>query len=209
MNILDVFSLAIPEVGVIRAAKYRDHRGYFHETFRTSDVERRAPFLDGIEIRQTNSSFSRAGTVRGMHFQWDPPMGKLVRTVYGRMIDLVLDVRPASSTYGAMLAYDMPSNDEWTDLIWVPPGFAHGNAFPDDCYIEYLCTAEYNPAGEAGISPLAPDLDWSLVDRSLAAEIHNLLEGAPLITDKDRRAMRAADWARDARSSAPAFSCPP
>jgi dTDP-4-dehydrorhamnose 3,5-epimerase len=141
-----------------------------------------------------------------MHFQWDPPMGKLVRTVHGRMIDLVLDVRPASPTFGRMLAYDMPANDEWADLIWIPPGFAHGNAFPTDTYIEYLCTGEYNPQGEAGVSPLASDLDWSLVDASLADEIRSLIGNGLLIADKDRAAPMATDWARDPRASSPVFS---
>jgi dTDP-4-dehydrorhamnose 3,5-epimerase len=206
MNILEVRSLAFPEIKVIRAGKYRDHRGYFFETFRQSEIERSAPFLRGFPFVQTNSSFSRAGTVRGMHFQWDPPMGKLVRTVQGRMIDLVLDVRPASPTFGQMLAYDMPANDEWADLIWIPPGFAHGNAFPVDTYIEYLCTGEYNAQGEAGVSPLAPDLDWSLIDVALAEEVRAIIGNGLLITDKDRAALKAADWACDPRARAPVFS---
>jgi dTDP-4-dehydrorhamnose 3,5-epimerase len=206
MNIVDVRTLAFPEVKVIRAAKYRDHRGYFFETFRKTDLERHAAFLAGLEVVQANASFSRAGTVRGMHFQWDPPMGKLVRTVHGRMIDLVLDVRPASPTFGRMLAYDMPANDEWADLIWIPPGFAHGNAFPTDCHIEYLCTGEYNAAGEGAVSPLAPDVDWSLVEVRLAEEIRALMGNGLLITDKDRSALSAAQWARDDRASSPVFS---
>ncbi len=206
MNIVDVRTLALPEVKVIRTAKYRDHRGHFFESFRRSDIERHAPFLDGAELVQANASFSRAGTVRGLHFQWDPPMGKLVRTVHGRMIDLVLDVRPVSPTFGRLVAYDMPANDEWADLIWIPPGFAHGNAFPTDCHIEYLCTAEYNPRGEAGLSPLAADIDWSLVDEPLAEELRCLMAGELLMTDKDRTALTTAAWARDPRASVSLFS---
>jgi dTDP-4-dehydrorhamnose 3,5-epimerase len=206
MNVLDVRALAIPEVKVIRVGRYRDHRGHFFESFRTSDLARHAPFLGQSSFVQGNASFSRVGTVRGMHFQWDPPMGKLVRTVHGRTIDLVLDVRPASETFGDMIALDMPASDEWADLIWVPPGFAHGNAFPADTFIEYLCTAEYNAMAEETISPLAADINWSTVDTALAAEVRSLFEGALLITEKDRTGMSIGHWARDPRSSSPVFS---
>jgi dTDP-4-dehydrorhamnose 3,5-epimerase len=209
MKIIHIGSLEFPEVKVIRAAKYRDARGYFYEPFRRSEIERAAPFLRGVQFPQSNASFSRAGTVRGMHFQWDPPMGKLVRTVHGRMIDLVLDVRPISPTYGRIAAVDMPASEEWADLIWVPPGFAHGNVFPMDTYIEYLCSGEYNPRGEAGVSLLAPDIDWSGVNSRLREEIQSFLGGATLMTEKDRTALTAGAWARDPRASSPVFSAGP
>jgi dTDP-4-dehydrorhamnose 3,5-epimerase len=199
MKILEVNELAIREVKVIRVAKFRDARGYFFEHYRRSTVDD-LPFLQDLAFVQANSSFSRAGTIRGLHFQWNPYMGKLVRTVHGRMVDLVLDIRKATPTFGCMLAYDMPVHDEYADLIWVPPGFAHGNVFPQDTYIEYLCTGEYNPSCEAGISPLAPDIDWSLCAPDLKRLFETTAANSPLMTDKDRSALTVGAWEKDPRS---------
>ena len=110
MKILDVFDLAIPEVKVIRFGRFPDNRGYFSEQYRFSDFETgdALPFMRGVRFVQANESFSRAGTIRGLHFQWNPYMGKLVRTIRGHMIDVVLDVRKGSPTYGRIIAHDMP-----------------------------------------------------------------------------------------------------
>lgn len=204
MKILDVRQLAIPAVRTIRFARFADHRGYFTEHFRRSDLDgTRTPFLNGVSFVQANESFSRAGVIRGMHFQWNPYMGKLVRTVRGRMLDLVLDVRKGSPTYGCAIAHDMPARGdepegEW---IWVPPGFAHGNAFPEDTVIEYFCSGEYSPGCEAGISPLASDIDWSLGDPALRDLFAGIAGEAPLISDKDRDGLSVAAWTADPRSA--------
>ena len=85
MKILSVQQLALPEIKVIRFARFRDHRGFFAEHFRKTDLQTHplTPFMAGVEFFQTNESFSRAQTVRGLHFQWNPYMGKLVRTLEG------------------------------------------------------------------------------------------------------------------------------
>lgn len=204
MKVLGVKELAIPEIKVVRFARFCDHRGYFTESFRRSDLARYPELtgLAGTELVQGNESFSRAGTIRGMHFQWNPYMGKLVRTVYGRMIDLVLDIRKGSPTFGKMIAFDMPADPgaahaEW---IWVPPGFAHGNCFTADTVIEYLCTGEYSQGCEAGISPLAVDVDWSLCETSLRTIFDSVASSAPIITDKDRGGLTVAAWSGDERS---------
>ena len=167
MKIVHVRSLALPDIKVVRFARFSDHRGYFTEVFRQSDFQqhRMRPASRG-GIRRTNESHSRAGTVGGLHFQWNPLMGKLVRTVAGRMIDFALDIRKGSPFFGKIIAYDMPSTVEqpYGEWIWVPPGFAHGNLFPQGLRIEYLCSGQWSPGCEAGISPLAADLDWSLCD---------------------------------------------
>src|SRR5439155_25851733 len=147
-----------PEIKVIRFGRFRDYRGYFTEHFRRSDLHThpQTAFLKGVEFVQGNESFSRAGTIRGLHFQWNPYMGKLVRTLSGHMIDLVLDIRKGSPTFGKAVAYEMPANaqDAFGEWIWVPPGFAHGNAFLAETSIEYFCSGEYSPHCEAGISPM-------------------------------------------------------
>jgi dTDP-4-dehydrorhamnose 3,5-epimerase len=204
LKLLDVMDLALDGVKAIRFGRFRDERGYFTETWRRSDFQQRPElaFLRGIEFGQANESLSRAGTVRGLHLQWNPYMGKLVRTVSGRMVDLVVDLRKGSPGYGKAIAYDMPYDPEadHSDWIWVPPGFAHGNYFTIESRIEYLCTGEYSPGCEAGLSPLADDLDWSPCDPRLKAELDSIVAAGPLMSAKDRDGPSLAQWSADARS---------
>jgi dTDP-4-dehydrorhamnose 3,5-epimerase len=204
MKVLSVSALAIPDIKVVRFARFADHRGYFTEPFRRSDFDRHPDlaFLRGVALPQMNESWSRPGTVRGLHFQWNPFMGKLVRTVHGRMVDLFLDIRLGSPTFGQAAMYDLPAPTEeaWGEWIWVPPGFAHGNFFAVESRIEYLCSGEYSPGCEAGISPLAADIDWSLADPVLKREFDALMNGAALMSDKDRQALTLAAWRSDPRS---------
>ena len=204
MKIAEVTRLAVPEITVIRFARFQDHRGFFTEHYRDSDVSRHESLecLRGIRFLQMNESFSRAGTIRGLHFQWNPYMGKLVRCASGRMIDLVLDIRKGSPTYGRILAYDMPGrlDAEFSEWIWVPPGFAHGNLFTEDSLIEYFCSGEYSQGCEAGISPLSLDIDWSLCAPSLKAIFDQLAATTDRISSKDRLAPGVTSWAADPRS---------
>jgi dTDP-4-dehydrorhamnose 3,5-epimerase len=205
VKILSVQQLALPEIKVIRFARFRDHRGFFAEHFRKSDLQTHplTPFMAEVEFFQTNESFSRAHTVRGLHFQWNPYMGKLVRTLEGHMVDLVLDIRKGSPAFGKVIAYDMPSQrtDDYNEWIWVPPGFAHGNLFLSDTSIEYFCSGEWSPQCEAAISPLAPDLDWSLCDARLREQFKSIAPKTPLITPKDKNGLAMMAWENDPRSS--------
>jgi dTDP-4-dehydrorhamnose 3,5-epimerase len=204
VKLLSVRSLAMPAIKVLRFGRFADHRGYFTEPFRKSEFQTNplTPFMAGIDFRQENESFSKPGVVRGLHFQWNPYMGKLVRTIQGHMVDLVLDIRKGSPTFGKIIAHDMKAQptDPWNEWIWVPPGFAHGNFFPETSVIEYFCSGEYNPACEAGISPLAEDIDWSLCDGGLLDLFRRIASGSDLISDKDRQGLTVAAWASDARS---------
>ena len=208
MKIEAVESLAIPELKVIRFGRFPDQRGYFTETYRLGDLTQHSetPFLHEVRFLQINESFSRAGVVRGLHFQWDPPMGKLVRAVRGHVVDLALDIRVGSPTLGKIVARDIsesPSDDhgEW---IWVPPGFAHGFFCTTDCILEYLCSGEYSPGNEAGISPMASDLDWSLCDRALKRAFDEVIEGGAgdvIMSEKDREALSLNGWLADERAA--------
>jgi dTDP-4-dehydrorhamnose 3,5-epimerase-like enzyme len=82
----------------------------------------------------------------------------------------------------------------------VPPGFAHGNFFEADSRIEYYCTGEYSPGCEAGVSPLAGDIDWSLADPALKARFDAIIGGPVLMSEKDRHAPDMALWLADPRS---------
>ncbi|MHC4463864.1 MAG: dTDP-4-dehydrorhamnose 3,5-epimerase family protein [Planctomycetota bacterium] len=198
MKILGVKTLQIEGIKVVRFARFRDNRGYFTEHYRKSDFNNHPEmnFMKGVEFVQCNESVSQKGTVRGLHFQWNPYMGKLVRTVMGRMVDMVLDIRKSSPTFGKIILYDMPADEQanYSEWIWIPPGFAHGNFFTEDTMIEYFCSGEYSPGCEAGISPLAEDIDWTLCDTNLKQLFDSIIHSTSLITDKDKNGFSVSDW---------------
>ena len=198
MKIVDVRSLSLPEIKVLRFGRYPDERGYFAEHFRRSDFSYnpQLDFLKDVEFLQCNESVSVAGTVRGLHFQWNPYMGKLVRTLHGRMVDMILDIRKGSTNFGKIIGYEMSAQPEsdYGEWIWVPPGFAHGNFYPTRSHIEYFCTSEYNPQCEAGISPLAKDIDWSWFPSDLRLQFEDIISSKPLMSDKDRNAHSLSSW---------------
>ncbi len=201
MKITEIKSLAIPDIKVIQFARFADHRGYFTETFRKSDYQNHPDmeFLNNVNFVQCNESFSKKDTIRGLHFQWNPYMGKMVRTIYGHMVDLVLDIRKGSPAYGKVIAYDMPSvhDTQFNEWIWVPPGFAHGNLFLKDTVIEYFCSGEYSQGCEAGISPLAGDIDWSMCDPDLRERFLTVSATTELMTDKDRNGFSLEQWGKN------------
>jgi dTDP-4-dehydrorhamnose 3,5-epimerase len=205
MKIIEVKKLAFPAVKVIRYGRFCDDRGYFTEHYRKSDFHNHEAmeFLKDVEFVQCNESFSRKGTVRGLHFQWNPVMGKLVRTLRGRMVDMVLDIRKGSLTFGKIILYDMPAdhNKDCGEWIWVPPGFAHGNIFTEDSMIEYFCSGQYSPGCEAGISPLAEDINWELCEPDLKRLFDSIAPSTSLITDKDRNGFSVSQWNDNKNSS--------
>ena len=198
MKILNVKSLAISEIKVVRFGRFADHRGFFTEHFRKSDFEN-LDFMRGIEFLQCNESYSKPGTIRGLHFQWNPCMGKLVRTLGGHMTDFALDIRKGAPTFGKIIGYDMPADlkEDFGEWIWIPPGFAHGFFSKQNSHIEYFCSGEYSPGCEAGISPLATDIDWSLCDPILKKEVDAVIAGNILITEKDRNGYSLESWKRN------------
>ncbi len=197
MKIINTKELAIPAIKVITHGRFTDHRGYFTETFRKDDFNNLREVIGDWEILQSNESFSKKHTLRGLHFQWNPYMGKLVRTIQGHMIDIVLDIRKNSPTFGKAIMYDMPSSpeDDSAEWIWVPPGFAHGNFFLLDTTIEYYCSGQYSSGNEAGISPLSNEIDWSLCDNELNDEFKKTVSAESLlITDKDKDGYSLSAW---------------
>lgn len=197
MKIKSIDSLKISDVKILRYEKFFDNRGYFTEPYRFSQFAElnfiNQPFV------QMNESFSLKGVLRGLHFQWNPLMGKLVRTISGHMMDFVLDVRLNSPSFSKIIAFDMPANDEDDAWIWVPPGFAHGNYFLEESKIEYLCTGEYNPNCEAGINPFSSDIDWSWCDKKLYQNFLKLKDEA-IVSEKDKLGLTINQWRNDERS---------
>lgn len=197
MKILSIKPLVIPDIKVIEYMRFSDNRGYFTEHYRKTDFLEHSDleFIKDTPFVQCNESFSRKSTVRGLHYQYDPDMGKLVRIITGHMIDLQLDVRKDSPTFGKIIGYEMKSSvdSDTAEWIWIPAGFAHGVCFIEDSLIEYFCTAQYTPEHEYGISPFANDIDWSLCDKDIKRKFEKLSGSDILISDKDINEMTLSD----------------
>jgi dTDP-4-dehydrorhamnose 3,5-epimerase len=205
MKITDIKDLAIKGCKVIQYQRFADERGFFAETYRKQDFDTHPDTINlkDLNFTQMNESFSKAGTIRGLHFQWNPFMAKLIRCVNGRMIDLLLDIRKKSPTYGKIIAYDSQNSYEHNIGEWVfaPVGIAHGVFLPENTLIEYYCTGFWNPNCETGISPLAEDIDWSICDPNLKNLINSThASGNLIIKDKDRDGHTLASWSKTVES---------
>lgn len=201
MNILSKTQTELPGVMFFIYSRFKDDRGYFSETYNKKELHLSNSTDIVPELVQSNESYSKKNVVRGLHFQHDPFMGKLIRTAYGHMIDLIVDIRPNSKTYGKGIMIDMPGSQEsQTDsLIWIPPGFAHGNLFLENTLIQYFCTGTYNPQGEVGIYPYSPDIDWSMSPSHLRDQFTQIKEYA-IMSSKDKQGITLADWSHHPHS---------
>jgi dTDP-4-dehydrorhamnose 3,5-epimerase len=155
-----------------------DARGSFRELFR---AEHFAAAGLPATIAQVNGSISAKGVVRGLHFQWEPPMAKAMRIVRGRAFLAAVDVRAGSATFGRAWWRESAAGED----LWVcaPAGFARGfQALEDGTEVEYLCSAAYAPASEGGIRWDDPALGipWPIPQA--------------LVSDKDRAAPTLAEW---------------
>ncbi len=149
---------------------FSDERGWFFETFKESLFQ---DILPGITFKQGNQSFSTKGTLRGLHFQKTPhQQGKLVRVVTGKVLDVIVDLRVKSETYGQWYSTILDAKRQ--NMMYVPEGFAHGFYTLEDAVFSYMCTNEYNKESEGGIIWSDPTLgiDWQL-------------DGEPNVSEKD------------------------
>lgn len=139
---------------------FKDDRGFFLETY--SEKAFSALGLDYSFI-QDNQSFSKKGVVRGLHFQNAPfAQGKLVRVVSGKALDIAVDIRPDSPTFGQWESFLLDA--ELSNMVYVPEGFAHGFSVLEDCVFSYKCTNVYDKASESGLLWDDPELkiDWQV-----------------------------------------------
>ena len=168
----------IPDVILVEPVSYNDERGYFLEMFKSS------PFGEnGIDLRfyQDNLSFSKKGTVRGLHFQKPPyEQGKIVSTITGSIFDVAVDLRRNSNTFGHYVSAIL--SEENHRLLWIPPGFAHGYMALENSHVMYKVTSEYNKENESGILWNDPDIGIKWPDIT------------QIISDKDRNLMRFTDY---------------
>ncbi len=156
---------------VIHPDVYVDSRGYFFESYH-SDKFKKAGI--GYTFVQDNHSMSHKGVLRGLHFQ-NPPyaQGKLVKVLSGSVLDIVVDIRKNSTTFGKNYAITLNAKEH--TILWIPPGFAHGFvALEDNTIFHYKCTNLYNKESEGGIIYNDPELalNWGIE--------------APIVSDKDK-----------------------
>ena len=147
----------IPGVWIIEPKRFGDERGWFMETFRLNDF-RQATGLTGLEFVQDNESMSRRGVLRGLHFQRGAhAQAKLVRVSLGRVLDVAVDLREGSPTYGRHVAVEL--SDETGRQVFIPRGFAHGFlVLSDEARFEYKVANYYSPGEEVSVRYDDPDL---------------------------------------------------
>ncbi len=160
----------IPDVIILRSDKYHDHRGYFMELLKISELEKLG--LPST-FKQINLSYSKKGVIRGLHYQQgEHAQGKLVHLISGKVRDVFVDIRPESPTYKKVAYLDLTGDDNV--FIYIPPGFAHGFAVhSDEAHFLYACTEEYTKTAEGGYHFKDPTLniDWGTTE--------------PIVSEKD------------------------
>lgn len=170
---------ALSGVLILTPTVYSDDRGFFYESFNN----RRFEELTGISTSfvQDNHSRSVRHVIRGLHYQINPPQGKLIRAISGEVLDIVVDLRKHSPTFGQWLSTRLSVANQ--HQLWVPPGFAHGfMVISDVAELIYKTTDYWNPESERSIR-------WDDPDLAIAWP----LQGAPILSDKDKNGTAFAD----------------
>ncbi|MGA8440690.1 MAG: dTDP-4-dehydrorhamnose 3,5-epimerase [Candidatus Sulfotelmatobacter sp.] len=166
------------DVVVIVPEIFQDSRGFFTETFRADQFK--ALGLP-TQFVQDNHSRSAKGVVRGLHFQWDPPMGKLMRVTAGSAFLVAVDIRKGSPNLGKWAGIEASAENR--RQVWAPAGFARGFcALAEGTEIQYKCTGIYSSKAESAVrwNDPAIGIEWPLADVA--------------VSDKDRNAATLADW---------------
>lgn len=168
---MNVTTTALEGVLLLKPRVFADDRGHFLETFSVKAFQAATGLSP--DFVQDNESSSKKGVLRGLHFQLDPhAQGKLVRVVRGAVLDVAVDIRPGSSTYGQHVKERLDEHNK--HLLWIPPGLAHGFvALEDDTLFAYKCTGYYHQPSERTIRWDDPTLaiDWGVT--------------SPLVSPKD------------------------
>jgi len=168
----------IPDLCIITPEVYGDERGFFMEVYR-ADVFKDLGINDVFV--QDNHSRSSKGVVRGLHFQWDGPMGKLMRVTRGNAFLVAVDIRKGSPTFGKWFGLEVSEDNK--KQVYAPAGFARGFcALSDVTEIQYKCTSVYNKNAESGIlwNDPAIDIKWPIDN--------------PILSEKDTNAQVLGDW---------------
>lgn len=168
---MDIIHTPLKNLFIVRPKVFKDERGHFFESFRR-DVFDNYGFKE--DFVQDNQSLSNKGIVRGLHFQKPPfAQDKLVRVIKGAVLDVVVDIRKNSETYGQ--SFEMELNSETFEMLLIPAGFAHGfETLEDGTIFSYKCTNYYAPDSEGGILWNSPSLsiNWRTQNPLLSAKDH-------------------------------------
>lgn len=167
---------------VFEPQKFTDNRGWFLESYKSSEFEKLG--LDAHFV-QDNHSCSKYGVIRGLHFQKPPfAQGKLVRALAGSVLDIAVDLRKSSKTFGKYFALELNTKNNL--ILWIPEGFAHGFvSLEDESHLFYKCTKEYNKESEAGIMYNDPLLHISWPKLSVDAIVSEKDLELPLFSPED------------------------
>jgi dTDP-4-dehydrorhamnose 3,5-epimerase len=171
---------------VFESKVFGDDRGFFMESWRADEFE---DLGLPTEFLQDNHSRSAKGVLRGMHFQWDAPMGKLIRVTAGKALFTEVDIRPGSPTLGQYFSIELSAENK--TQLWAPAGFANGFlSLAEGTEVQYKCTATWNPDCESGILWNDPEIgiEWGIQN--------------PTLSEKDRNAMTLNEWLRSENSNA-------
>lgn len=169
---MKVIETSLPGCVVIEPAVYGDDRGFFFETW---NADRYGEHGLPTRFVQSNVSASARGVLRGLHYQWPNPQGKLVSVLEGEVYDVAVDIRRGSPHFGRWEAVVLSAENK--RQFWIPEGFAHGFAvLSERALFSYLCTAQYDKAADAGVrwDDAAIGIDWPVSE--------------PLLSDKDAKA---------------------
>ena len=183
---MNVIQTEIPGVVVIEPRVFEDARGYFFESFSQKDFDSQ---VREVKFVQDNESKSSYGVLRGLHFQKPPhAQSKLVRVVKGSVLDVAVDIRKGSPTFGKYVAVELSEQNH--RQFFIPRGFAHGFVvLTDEVVFQYKCDNFYAPQSEGAVAWNDPDLniDWKVPADKI------------LLSDKDRRhpLLKDADWLFD------------
>jgi len=157
----EIQKTAIEEVILIKPKIFHDTRGYFLEFYKESEFKK---FGLNLKFVQDNFSYSNKNVIRGLHYQIKPfDQGKLVKVIKGRALDVAVDIRKKSRTFGKYISVEL--SDENSMMMWIPSGFAHGYcALSYEVFFLYKCTKEYSPLHERGIRFDDPELkiNWNI-----------------------------------------------
>ena len=171
---MKIIKTDIPDLLIIEPDVFGDNRGYFFESF----SQRKFEEATGVKVDfvQDNESLSAYGVVRGLHFQKPPhEQAKLVRVVRGKVLDVALDLRPESPTYGRYEAVELSGENH--KQLFIPKGFAHGfSVLSDEAVFQYKCDDYYAPECEDGIAYDDPDLDinWHIPSEKMVISAKDL-----------------------------------
>ena len=175
---------SIPEIILIKPSLHLDKRGYFAETFRQNLLDKKVG--NDIKFIQDNESKSSKGVLRGLHYQIPPyAQTKLVRVVTGSVLDVVVDIRRSSKTFGKYLSFEL--SEENKHQLYIPKGFAHGFVVTSDFAIfSYKVDNYYSPNHERGIAfdDKSLDINWCLPSKVLELS-ENDLKHPNLAVSKD------------------------